>query len=150
MNGIYNWATGEPLSVTTDRKNLSVNISTTPNFTGNPVSFSKPFDDGVNITTLKAEQRSQFSNPGPGEAGGLPLRSFRGPGFSTLDLSLFRSFRISAGDRPVDAQFRMELFNALNKVNFNNPNVNINAANFGVITGASAARIGQVALKILF
>jgi hypothetical protein len=150
VNGIYNWATGEPLSLTTQRNNLSANISSTPNFSGSPVSFAKPFDDGVNITTLTPQQKAQFTNPGPGEAGGLPLRSFRGPGFSTLDMSLFRSFRIHRGDRPVDAQFRMELFNALNKVNFNNPSANINGATFGVITGTSAARIGQVALKILF
>jgi hypothetical protein len=38
----------------------------------------------------------------------------------------------------------------LNQVNFNNPETNINNGNFGVISSARSARVGQLALKFLF
>ena len=47
-------------------------------------------------------------------------------------------------------QFRGELFNAFNQVNFKNPNTTANSANFGRILEAEAPRIGQVALKVLW
>ncbi len=152
LNGIYNWTTGRPLFITTGRANLvfSPSIASTPNFSGKPFDLSKPFDDGTRITTLTPEQKAQFSNPGPGEAGGLPKFSFRGPGFSNLDLSLFKSFRPLASREQLRVQFRVEMYNVFNQVNFGNPDVNINSPSFGVVTGTFPARIGQLALKVIF
>ncbi len=157
INGIYNWVTGRPLFITTGlvgttaaRFNLSANTASTPNFSGKPFDLSKPFDNGTNITTLTPEQRAQFSNPGPGEAGGLPKFSFRSPGFSSLDMSLFKSFRPLASHEQLQVQFRLEFFNVLNKVNFLNPNTNFNDPNFGVVTNTLPSRIGQIALKVTF
>jgi hypothetical protein len=48
-------------------------------------------------------------------------------------------------------QFRGELFNAFNQVNFSAPGTNVTAtATFGRITAADSPRIGQVALKLLW
>ncbi len=149
INGIYNWVTGRPLFITTGRANLSFAAST-PNFSGKPFDLSKPFDNGTSITTLTPEQKAQFSNPGAGEAGGLPKFSFRSPGFTNLDMGLFKSFRPIASHEQLRVQFRLELFNVLNHVNFLNPDTNINSPSFGVITSSFPGRIGQVALKVIF
>jgi hypothetical protein len=150
INGIYNFATGRPLAITTGRYNLSANVASTPNFSGSQFDLSKPFYNGTQITTLTPAQAAQFSNPGPGEAGNLPKYSFRGPGISNLDMSMFKSFKTELAKREIQAQFRLEFFNVFNTVNYSNPNVNLNGGSFGVITSTFPARIGQIALKILF
>jgi hypothetical protein len=149
LNGIYYFASGRPLRITTGRLTLTANVASTPNFTGEAFDLSKA-QKGAQITTLTAEQRAQFSNPGAGEVGDLPLYSFRGPGYSNLDLSLIKNFPLKFIGEAAQAQFRLEFYNALNQVNFDSPAVNINSGNFGVISSAKAARIGQLALKIVF
>ena len=47
-------------------------------------------------------------------------------------------------------QFRFEFFNVFNHAQFNNPNGTITNANFGKVTSARGARVGQLALKFLF
>jgi len=149
VNGIYYFASGRPLQITTGRFTLTANVASTPNFTGQAFDLSKA-TKGAQITTLTPEQRAQFSNPGAGEVGGLPLYSFRGPRFSNLDMSMFKRFPLSFLGESGEAQFRVEFYNVLNQVNFDNPAVNINSGNFGVISSAKNARIGQLALKIVF
>jgi hypothetical protein len=38
----------------------------------------------------------------------------------------------------------------LNKKNYNNPNTNMNNANFGRITGAARARVFQIGARLTF
>jgi hypothetical protein len=149
LNGIYSWVTGRPLRVTTGRFNLNANVASTPNFTGPRFHLSKVYKDSQ-ITTLTTQQRAQFSNPGAGQAGDLPLWSLRGPGYSNLDMSMFKKFPLAFLGENVEAQFRVEFYNALNTTNFQEPAVNTNSGNFGVISSALPARIGQLALKIIF
>jgi hypothetical protein len=99
---------------------LTATGASTPNFTGPLFDLSTVYK-GSQVTTLTPEQRSQFSNPGPGEVGDLPRYSLRGPAYANLDASMFT-----------------------------NPAVNINSGNFGVISASLPARIGQLALKIVF
>lgn len=164
FNGIFNWVTGRPLRVltgdcsivntsstcSTGRFTLSQNMASTPNFTGSRFDMNTVNKSGAQITTLTAAQKAQFSNPGPGDPGDLPRISLRGPGFSNLDLSLFKKFRLRFLGETGEAQFRAEFFNALNHANFGSPNTNINSGSFGVINSAYSARVGQLALKILF
>lgn len=150
VNGIFNWATGRPLAITTNRAYLNQNVASTPNFSGDRFDLSKPFDDGSRIITLTPARQAQLSNPGPGEAGNLPRYSLRGPGIVTFDMSMFKNFPVELAGRGIKAQFRLELFNVFNKVNFLNPNVDINSGSFGVVTSAWSPRMGQIALKILF
>jgi hypothetical protein len=75
------------------------------------------------------------------------------------DISVARSFRMP-GREGMRIQFRGELFNAFNQVNFSVPlsatvnttavSTSASAANFGRITTAADPRIGQVALKLLW
>jgi hypothetical protein len=47
-------------------------------------------------------------------------------------------------------QFRAEMFNATNKVNFNAPEGSVTAANFGQITSATGGRVVQLGLRLTF
>jgi hypothetical protein len=122
------------------------------------------FADRVGDPTLSSdrptsEQIAQWFNTSAftvnalGTFGNAGRNSLRGPDFQTLDLGLMKTFTITNRLR---TQFRLEAFNALNRTNFNLPEGNRSSANFGRITGASAAgggsdpRILQVALRVWF
>ena len=59
-----------------------------------------------------------------------------GPGVVNLDLSLFRTFRIT---ERFNLQFRAEAFNLSNTPHFANPEEDINSSNFGRILETQAA-----------
>jgi Carboxypeptidase regulatory-like domain len=84
-----------------------------------------------------------------GTFGTLGRNVLRGPGFASLDLSLFKSFPMpySEGHK---IEFRAECFNALNRVNLGNPNTNFNARLFGQITSAGDPRILQFVMRYSF
>jgi hypothetical protein len=63
------------------------------------------------------------------------------------DFSAFKNFAITEHAR---LQFRGELFNLANQVNFNNPNAVLTSPSFGRILSAGAPRIVQFSLKFLF
>ncbi len=85
--------------------------------------------------------------------GNLGRNTLRGPGLATLDLSLLKDTRIR---ERLNVQFRVEIFNILNKANFNTPN----ALTFtptgvsptaGVITSTSTtSRQMQFGVKLLW
>ena len=80
--------------------------------------------------------------------GGAP-NQVRGPGFSNIDLSLFKEFAIYES---LKLQFRAEAFNVFNNHSFGQPgNLNFQGANFSQITfERNNARLGQFALKLFF
>jgi hypothetical protein len=68
-----------------------------------------------------------------------------------VDAGTFKSFTNPKGERWGRLQFRAEIFNVLNRVNFGQPTTTLNAgANFGRITSAGSPRIVQFGLKYLF
>jgi hypothetical protein len=79
--------------------------------------------------------------------GNLGRNTSRGPAFYNLNLGAFRKFQF--GER-FSAEIRGEAFNALNTVNFNNPNTNIDSANHGLITGTAGGRQIQIGLRLAF
>jgi hypothetical protein len=70
-----------------------------------------------------------------------------GPHRWTMDLSIGKVFRVTES---VNVQVRADTFNALNHVNYGNPNSNITSSDFGRITGAGNARSGQVGVRLTF
>jgi len=71
----------------------------------------------------------------------------RAPGRTNFDTGIMKNFVI--GER-VRIQFRAEMFNTLNHVNFGIPGTAFGSPNFGSITTAEDARITQLGLKIYF
>lgn len=134
---------------------------------------SRPnFNPGVSVKVAN-QGRSQWFNPlafidPPDYSFGNVPRCYsplRGPAQVNFDMSVFRSVHIK---ERTTLELRMEAYNALNRTNLQNPNTTFTAgppassanpyaeggtntnSNFGVVTGANAARTVQIAAKIRF
>ena len=89
-----------------------------------------------------------FLNPQAGTIGALGLGSIYGPSYINTDLSILKRTRISEN---MNIEFRGEIFNLFNKVNFNNPNTSVNSSSFGRVTSiVGKPRIMQFALRLNF
>jgi hypothetical protein len=76
-----------------------------------------------------------LQHPLPGKRGTLGMNSVEAPGRWRFDANLAKSVSISEGKT---LQFRLDATNVFNHPEPANPLLNINAANFGLITGGSA------------
>ena len=94
-------------------------------------------------------QASDFPSPAAGTNGNLGKNTFTGPSFWTVDLALFKNFRLPVAEK-ASLQFRAEFFNLLNRVNLFLPIVDLRRSDFGTSNEAFDAREIQFALKILF
>ena len=84
-------------------------------------------------------QAGQFGNEG--------RNVVRGPGYASVDTSLFKNFLVA---ERFQIQFRAECFNTANHANFHLPENDIASPEFGQILEASAPRLFQLALKAIF
>ncbi|MBZ5701842.1 MAG: TonB-dependent receptor [Acidobacteriia bacterium] len=98
---------------------------------------------------------SFFQTPCRACDGNLGRNTFVGPGLFNTDQSLFKNIRIT---ERFNMQFRFEVFNALNHVNFKLPSSStganfanrITSGNFGQSAGEMSPRLMQFALKLLW
>src|SRR5579864_5362405 len=126
--------------------------------TRNPV---RPFVNPAFSGPVILGKPQQWFNPaaflappnGSGFYGNLGRDTLIGPGLATLDLSFLKDTRIQ---EKLNLQFRAELFNLLNRANFNTPNAIVFtptavSPTAGVITGTSTtSRQIQFGLKLLW
>jgi hypothetical protein len=99
----------------------------------------------VDPARQRADQRIRLAN----NIRTLPQRwdGFRGPRYTNLDMSFVKAFDMGR----VRAQFHIELYNALNDVFYNNPNLDPTNANFGKVSSQNnLPRNIQIGSKILF
>ena len=145
LNGIYNYASGQPLTIVpgTDRA-LSGGGTQRADVSGDwQLSPSRSFDD-----QRAAYFRPQaFAPAAIGSFGNSARNLVTGPGGWNLDLGIFKTTPIN---ERFSAQLRWELFNAFNHANLGNPVVAVNSAAFGQINTVSGPRIMQVGLKLRF
>lgn len=92
-------------------------------------------------------QTGAFAANRVGTIGSARRGQLRAPGEWNVDYSLFKNFSLR---ERAQLQLRAEMFNLFNHANLGDPNTQVNSANFGVITSASAPRIIQLAVKINF
>jgi hypothetical protein len=71
----------------------------------------------------------------------------RGPSSMNFHTTIAKSFGLGEGRR---IQVRADVFNALNRKNYNNPQQAITSADFGRITGAGGARTLQFGARMTF
>jgi hypothetical protein len=90
---------------------------------------------------------SDFPVPAAGQNGNLPRNAFRGPGFAELSLSLSKKFVVTTR---TSAEFRLDAFNALNRVNLGDPIVDLSNNNFGRSTTQLAPRALQIGLRLRY
>ncbi len=123
VNSIYTFMTGEPFSV-----NSGGNSSTSPGgLTANAGHVSR----AVVLTPIKAQlqnlpgvagpvlfaNKNVFAVPAPGQ-NGAGRNIFVASNYWNLDLGFIKMFQLTERFK---VQFRMEMFNALNHANFDNP-----------------------------
>jgi outer membrane receptor protein involved in Fe transport len=99
-----------------------------------------------------------FVNPPAGTFGTMQKNSVFGPGFASVDLSVFKNIPVK---ERFHAQFRAEMFNIFNRVNLAQPSARVGSSlgQIGSTIGASSGQPGigpgepfnmQLALKLLF
>jgi hypothetical protein len=144
MNGILTAQTGTPLTVTGANNFTGLAY---PDLIGDPTLSNPTVKQWFNVKA--------FANPANFVVGNAPrtLPSTRGPSFTQVDMSLFRTFSFLERFK---LELRGEAFNLLNHVNLSNPNtsfspnaagVNTNSS-FGTITSSYAARQMQVGMHL--
>jgi hypothetical protein len=103
---------------------------------------------GSEQTVTRFFDTSCFVPSEPGTFGDSGRNVLIGPGFKSVDFSVFKNFQVT---ERVRIQFRTELFNAFNFSNYNGPGVSVSSpATFGVITTEKDAREIQFGLRITF
>jgi hypothetical protein len=87
--------------------------------------------------------------PAAGAQGTEKRNAVRGPGFHTLDLSLFKTFALP---RYGALELRVEGFNVFNWAQYSQPNASLGDTNFGKITGTllNTERQIQLAARYIF
>lgn len=146
VNGITTYESGLPLSITTQNTANAGNAVLRPNNNGSSAALDGRIGDRLN----RYFDTSVFAQPAAFTFGntGRTLPDVRGPGVRNWDFSLFKNFRV---DEQRSFQFRAELFNSFNRVQFGFPNQNLNNIQFGLINSqANTPRQVQLALKFLF
>ena len=103
-----------------------------------------PYGDGTENAYLN---RAAFTSPTAGTYSTLGPFTIVNPSILQNDISVSRTFSVQ---KTKTVQFRWEVFNVLNHVNFNAPITALNNANFGKIQSAGDPRIMQFALKFNF
>jgi len=120
--------------------------SSRPNIVGDPNTGTCP--GGIAVRTPQCWfNTTAFQQAQPGMFGNVGRNTLNGPAFQQWDFSALKMIPIHEN---VNLQFRAELFNIFNNVNFVLPNNDINSPNFGQITAAQSGRVVQLALKLLF
>ena len=144
INGILTLSDGRPFTVgATNRANTGSGTSARANCIGDPVpsSFDQNVDHWMDINA--------FAQPAAFTYGNCGYNSVRGPGFKSMNFSVFRSFPFSSARR---LELRLETFNLFNWVNYDFPAASVaNPATFGKITATiGGPREMQMAVKFYF
>jgi hypothetical protein len=119
-----------------DRPNVVAGV---PLYTSGPCANLAPCVNYFNPAAYGANPTGTFGNAG--------RDSILGPRYFDIDTAVSRFLQIREGQR---LEARFEAFNVANNVSFDNPAGAINNSKFGLITGASAPRELQLALKYYF
>jgi outer membrane receptor protein involved in Fe transport len=143
LNGIFQWQTGFPLTVT-EGANLDIRLLTArPDVTcdpnGGPRTAAQWFNTSCFVRRSVADTAERPGNEG--------RDIVRGPGFNRTDLSLFKNVQIRKDHA---LQLRIEAFNLFNQVRFGQPGSTIGTPTFGAITFAEDGRIIQLGVKYSF
>ncbi len=169
ISSLFTFRTGTPFNVTTDNDNSGTGEGfQRPNLIGDPFAgvSHKIQLDANGAKYVQWINPAAFAQPAPGTFGNLSRNYFYGPGYQSVDFSIYKDTRVS---ERVNTQFRVEFFNLFNHHNYAPPDVNPvdesngwGAAGFGQIrdtigdfNGSPGIGLGepfnvQLALKIIF
>jgi len=153
LNGIASFYSGTPLNIIlgTDRAGLGNSTTQRPNLvSGVPLYIDNPSDRSLLIN------RAAFALPAVGTFGNLPRGFVRGPGIKNVDFSMAKNWKVH---ERYGVQFRAEMFNVFNFVNFRAHNAsvagggienNLSNGGFGRAGSTRGPREIQFGLKLNF
>lgn len=145
INGIFTLSSGRPFNVVSGTDRAFTGAGTQrPNVVGNAFLDTHRSRDEL---IRQYFNPAAFALPAAGAFGSAGRNLLIGPGSYNLDSSLFRVFPVHERIR---LQLRAEFFNALNHANLTDPIANISAPNVGRIQSASAPRILQFGLRMVY
>jgi hypothetical protein len=150
LSGIMTFQSGWPFNVAATGDPLAgVDFAARANLigAGNPVLDSGR-SKGAKIEAYF--DKSRFANADPGSVGTLGRNVLEGPGIANVDASLVKGLRFPFMGEAGVGELRLEAFNVFNRTNFGTPVTGLTNSNFGRLTSASAPRIVQLAVKIIF
>jgi hypothetical protein len=142
-NAIVTAQSGAPFTVnlSVDRANIGAGPAQRPDQIRNP-----NLSDGQR-TPDRWFDTSAFSLPAPFTFGTAPRNSVTGPGFANVDFALAKTWELRGS---AQLEFRWEIFNLLNRANFDLPNRIFGSPNFGRIFSAKNPREMQFGIRLLF
>ena len=142
VNGILTLQSGAAINFGTNAPTNAPGNGQTPNINGEFRVLG-----GVNDTPWF--ERSVFSRPANNTFGNVGRNAASGPNFYNLDASLFKEIPFNERWK---LELRAEAFALPNapRWQLNNPNTNVDDANFGFIRGAGGNRSIQLGAKISF
>ncbi len=141
VSGISTFAAGLPMVITGPNNTRLPGVSATALRLKDPVLTEPTIDRWFDTSAFA---------PAPTYSMGNDSRTqprLRTPGMNSWDLMFSRSQRIR---ERVNLQFRAELYGAFNNPQFDDPNGNVVATNFGQITSAGGARQIQLGLRLSY
>jgi len=146
FNGITTLQSGTPLAVTASNVAGLGNPTQYANSNGQSPVLTGDVHDRLqhyfNTSVFSQPAAFTFGNASP------YISNLRAPYQNNQDWSLFKQFFPRENIR---VQFRAELFNAFNRVQFGSPTMSVTSSSFGVISSqANSPRQTQFGLKILF
>jgi hypothetical protein len=157
VNSLFTFHGGSPLNILagTNRSGTGQNRDRV-DLVGDPFAGFSPAI--ANSRAIQYIAKAAFANPAAGTFGNIGRNAIYGPGFGSVDFSVFKKTTIK---ERITAEFRVEIFNLLNRTNYANPNTTFSSSSFGQITatrnGGSAPGLGfgeprntQLGLRVVF
>jgi hypothetical protein len=156
VNSLFTFHGGSPLNIL-----AGSNVSLTGENRDRVDLVGDPFANVPvlsNTTAVQYLSKAAFALPAKGSFGNLGRNAIYGPGFGSVDFSVFKKTPIT---ERILSEFRVEIFNIGNRTNWANPGTNFASGSFGQLTstrnGGSAPGLGfgeprnvQLALKLIF
>ena len=146
LTGIIQYQSGSPYTITS-----GVDISR------DGIGADRAKTTGVSVDPLAGADQTVWFNPAAfaagdvGTFGTVGRGAYFGPSTYYWDMGLSKNFRFNTD---MTVQFRAEVFNVFNQVNFDNPATAVNSASFGRITtthpNQGDPRIMQFGLRFVF
>ena len=157
-SGVYTFASGRPFTVSSGGSIAGTldafgAVAATPNQIGDPVIVGNVncwyfVAKNAACAALRPNLTDAFQLQSPGFLGNVGRNTLRGPHTNVFDFALMRDFPIHES---VGLQFRWEVFNLTNTVQFGQPSNNFSSGSAGAITSlAGDPRVMQFALRLAF
>jgi hypothetical protein len=146
INGVSTFQSGNPLPVSLAVNQIGFGAGQRPNRTGLPAKIEGPAQSRLgqwfNTAAFAAPGAFRFGNSS------RTMPDARSHGVNNFDFTIFKNTQLT---ERAGLQFRTEIFNLFNRVQFAYPGTSLGPAQFGVISGQfNNPRLIQFALRLLF